>query len=315
MAHIVSAVNVVIPVFVAILVGFLLRYKKMIDEAFVGMAMKLVFNVGLPGMLFTKVSGADMSILVSGNAGEMALFVFVTVTLMFFIARGTASFVVKDEASRGTFVQGAFRSNFIIIGSSVLFSLFGDASALLVAIVTVIVVPYYNVLAIWVLSEESHKHPLQNLFTVAQKVARNPLIIAILLGFIASALKLQLPIAVTSTIKSLGAMGTPLGLIGIGAYMDLKNLSSIKESLVAVGFKIVIFPLLMTVLAILFGFGYMETCIVFILFASPTAISSFIMATAMGGNSRMAANIVIISTGLSLMTYIIGLSTLAMYFS
>lgn len=314
MEHILSAVNVVIPVFAVIVTGFFLRYKKLIDEGFVQMAMKVVFNVGLPGMLFTKISSSDMSILIEGNAGKLALFVFISVTIAFILAKIVAKVIVKDEKSRGTFVQGSFRSNFIIIGSSVLFSLFGDASALLVAIVTVIVVPYYNILSIWVLSEESHKHPIHNLIEVAGKVVRNPLIIAIVLGFIASAMKLQLPVPVSSTISMLGATGTPLGLLGIGAYMDPRSLSSVKESLAAVGLKIVVFPLIMTLAAIVFNFTYMESTIIFVLFASPTAISSFIMATALGGNSRMAANIVIIGTGLSLMTYIVGLSALAMIY-
>ena len=71
---------------------------------------------------------------------------------------------------------------------------------------------------------------------------------------------------------------------------------------------------MVVLLAVILGYSYMDVTILFILFGSPAAISSFVMANALGGDSKMAANIVIISTGLSLFTFIIGLSSIALIF-
>jgi predicted permease len=50
-----------------------------------------------------------------------------------------------------------------------------------------------------------------------------------------------------------------------------------------------------------------ELGIMFILFASPTAIVSFIMAEAMGANSKLAGNIILISTLGSVFTIAAGI--------
>jgi len=60
--------------------------------------------------------------------------------------------------------------------------------------------------------------------------------------------------------------------------------------------KIVLIPAISTYGAICFGFQGQELGILFVLFACPTAVSSFIMADAMGANDKLAGNIILIST-------------------
>ena len=55
------------------------------------------------------------------------------------------------------------------------------------------------------------------------------------------------------------------------------------------------------------GIFVMRSGIMFVLFASPTAIVSFIMAEAMGANSKLAGNIVLISTVASVFTIAAGI--------
>ncbi|MGD8305527.1 MAG: AEC family transporter, partial [Ignavibacteria bacterium] len=55
-------------------------------------------------------------------------------------------------------------------------------------------------------------------------------------------------------------------------------------------------PVILTTGAYYFGYRDTDLGIMFILFACPTAIVSFIMAEAMGCNSKLAGNIIVIST-------------------
>ena len=233
--------------------------------------------------------------------------------MMFFIAKLYASKFVADK-SQGAFIQGSFRSNYIIIGYSVLYSIFGDLIISRMALLVIVVVPLYNVLGIWALSEDKEKSAIDNLKLVAKKVVTNPLIIGIVLGFIVAVLNISVPVIIESTVSKLGATGTPLGLLGIGGYLTFNGLKSSGKAVVAVFFKIVLFPILIVIIALLLDYNYMDTTLLFILFGSPAAISSFIMANALGGDSEMAANIVIVSTAFSLLTFIIGLSSLALIF-
>ncbi len=62
-----------------------------------------------------------------------------------------------------------------------------------------------------------------------------------------------------------------------------------------------------TVAAYKLGFVKGDLGIIFILFACPTAIASFIMADAMGLNSRLAGNILLLTTLFSIVTITLGL--------
>lgn len=312
MAQIMVAFEVVSPVFLIIFVGYFLKTKGIINESFIQMAMKVIFTICLPGLLFLKVSQADVKTILSGDSLKFTVFVVLTTLLVFFIAKVFASKFVEHK-SQGAFVQGAFRSNYIIIGYSVLYSMFGDLIISRMALLVIVIVPLYNVLAIWVLSEDVDKSWQENVKAVFKKIVTNPLIIGIVLGFLVALLKLNIPVILESTLSKLGATGTPLGLIGIGGYLTLDGLKSNRMTYISVFIKIVLSPLIVVILAILLGYGYMDITILFVLFGSPTAISSFIMATALGGDGKLAANVVIISTGFSLLTFIVGLTLLSTF--
>lgn len=311
MTHILTAISAVLPVFIIIAIGAYLKKIQLINDDFVTKAMKLVFNICLPGMLFMKVSKSDFSLVFQSDSLVFIIFVALLTIFLFILTKIFANHFVYPSTDRGTFVQGAYRSNYIIIGYSVLYSLFGDDIVSRMALLVIVVIPLYNILAIWVLSEKNEASKLRNLISVLPKILKNPLIIGIFLGFLAAFFKVELPSFLESTIKMLGDVGTPLGLLGIGSYMTFSQLSSIKVEMYAVTIKVVIAPFIAVLACYLLGFSYLDTTLIFVLFASPAAVTSFIMASAMGGNKKLAANIVILSTAFSLITFIIGLTILA----
>ena len=96
--------------------------------------------------------------------------------------------------------------------------------------------------------------------------------------------------------------------MGIGGFLSFSNIT--RESsltIVSTILKLVIFPGAMTFAAYLLDFRGIDLGIIFILFACPTAIASFIMAEAMGANSRLAGNILLLTTLLSVVTITLGL--------
>jgi predicted permease len=71
--------------------------------------------------------------------------------------------------------------------------------------------------------------------------------------------------------------------------------------------KIVVLPLILTFIAIFLGYRNDDLGIMFIVFACPTAIASFVMADVMGANSKLAGNIIMITTLGSVFTISIGI--------
>ena len=129
------------------------------------------------------------------------------------------------------------------------------------------------------------------------------MIISIALGVIGSLINLPMPIAITRTMGYFNEIVTPLALITIGATFNIKkSTKNIKIALYASGLKLVLLPLIAVILAIFMGFEKEDIILIYILFGVPSAIVSYIMTTAMGGDSHLASNIIMMTTILSVFT-------------
>jgi len=85
--------------------------------------------------------------------------------------------------------------------------------------------------------------------------------------------------------------------------MNLTNLKKASgPAFISSAIKIILIPLVLTLGAYEVGFRNTDLGILFVLFSCPTAVVSFIMAEAMGCNSKLAGNIVVISTIGSIIT-------------
>ncbi len=312
MEQIITAILVVLPVFITITIGVILRQKNWVNEEFIHMSMKIVFNICLPSMLFLQVSKADTSILFSIDSLKFAGYSALATVIIYYISQGLSKKFIQKVDSRGTFIQGSFRSNYMIMGYAILYNLFGDQIIERMALLFIVIIPLYNILAISALTKRQSNSMVKHIFNMLCKFAKNPLIIGIFFGFVAAYFRLSIPGVVEQTLSSLATVSTPLGLIGIGAYMNFSEMSTVIDSTKAAFLKLIVYPFLVVSIGIVLGFDYIDRIILFVLFGSPTAISSFIMATALGGDPKLAANIVIISTALSLITFVVGLSVLGM---
>jgi predicted permease len=129
-----------------------------------------------------------------------------------------------------------------------------------------------------------------------------------------SIIKFRFPDSVETTGNYLAEIALPLALLGIGGSI---NIHSIKEATgLAFGsslIKNILAPLIATVAAYYIGIKGVDLGLIFIIFACPTAIVSFIMAASLKGNIRLAGNIVIISTLGSLLTMTFGLFILKLF--
>ena len=66
--------------------------------------------------------------------------------------------------------------------------------------------------------------------------------------------------------------------------------------------KLVLLPAVWLVVGALLGFKGAQLCALMIIFAAPTALTSFPMAKEMGGNSALAGEIVVFTSAFSMLT-------------
>lgn len=302
------SISITGPIFMVVLLGLLLKQLGVIHLQFVQPASDLVFKVGLPAILFLSIYRADLDNFSMG----LPLLVAIPITLLLFaLSLPIGRLFIADKGDCGVFVQGAFRGNLAVIGLAFCSNAYGEpglaAAAVPVAVLTIL----YNLLAVVALNPiepDNHQSPLRRM---AMNTLKNPLLIGIALGFMMKFSGLPLPKLLEDTGNYFARMTLPLALLCIGASMNMKALKhSGMSTLTSSLLKLIVAPLLMISMAIWLGVRGMELGILFFLVASPTAVASFIQVKAMGGNGEFAANIVVMSTLLGIVTVTAGLLAL-----
>lgn len=303
--NIIFTANIVAPVFLVVALGYMSKRLSIINENFVEVTSKFVFNVSLPVFIFLKIINLDLSKAL--ELGQIAYIYSGTIITYLIIWFASIPFI-KDGRNRGVFIQGAYRSNYAIVGLAIISNLLGNSALGKASIILAFVLPLYNVLAVIVLTIPLRKEKEVNLQSSLISIILNPLILAVIIALPFSYLKIQLPEMILSTGGFLSDLALPLALIGIGGSLNLENIKKASGlAFTASLIKIIIIPVVLTYGAYLFGFRGDDLGIMFVMFACPTAIVSFIMAEAMGANSKLAGNIVLISTIGSVFTFAIGI--------
>jgi hypothetical protein len=311
MQNLIIVAGLVAPVFLIVALGYFLKKLGMINDNFVKLSSRIVFSVSLPALIFTEISKTDLSTILNleliGYAYAGTLVTFLVVWLISIPS-------VKTATDRTVFIQGSFRGNFAVVGLALIANVYGINNLVKASLLLAFTIPIYNTLSVIALTVPLRKEKKMNIRYTIFEILRNPLVLAVIFSIPFSYFKIELPFIVDSTINYLGALALPLALLGIGGFM---NFTEIKKgfnlSLYSSVLKLIVFPVVMIYGAYLFGFRGYDLGLLFILFACPTAITSFIMAEAMGSNSKLAANILLITTLTSLVTITFGLFILKEY--
>lgn len=215
---------------------------------------------------------------------------------------------IDDGKDRAVFIQGSFRSNYAIVGIALVANMFGEHALGKAAMVLAFIAPLYNVLSVIALAFPVRQEKQLSFGKMVLEIITNPIILAAVVALPFSHFQIHLPQILFKTVNYLAALTLPLALLGIGGALNFESIK--KDSRIAIFstfVKIVIIPLTLSFLAYKLGFKNEDLGIMFLLFASPTAIVSYIMAKAMGCNSELAGNIILMTTLGSILTISLGI--------
>jgi len=308
MQNLIFTFNTVSPVFFIIFLGYFLKQKGFLNDQFISISSHVVFSVTLPCFVFTQLSELDFSLAFNSR---QVVFIYIGVMLFFGLIWFASIFITGNGQDQAAFIQGSYRSNFAIVGFALVESTFGSNALSQTALVLALVMPLFNVLAIMALTVPVKKNDELSLKKILVEIFTNPLILVTIVSLPFAFFKLRTPESIAATIDILSELTLPLALLGIGGSLNFKSLKmDFKLTMIAALIKIVIMPAALTYLACLLGFRGVTLGVMFMLFATPTAIASFVMADAMGCNSRLAGNIIVLSTIGSTVTISIGIYVL-----
>lgn len=300
MESLILSFNAVTPLFIMMLLGYVVRSVGIAKKSDFDMINKLVFKIFLPLLLFhnlytTETVGTfDLAIVLFTCLGVGSVFV-----LGYFFVR----FCIKDNKRRAPMLQGFFRSNYAILGIPLINSICGDNATGLSSLMVAIVVPLFNVLAVVCFELFNTKKGNVNIKNLAKGIATNPLIIACAVGVVFFAFKLKLPYVVDKAVGDISKIATPLAIVAIGGSFTFRSIKTcIKEVFITVFSRLVLVPFVAVVVATLLGFRGEALACILITFGAPIAISSFAMAQQMDCDEDVAANVVVFSTSLCILT-------------
>ena len=292
--------NATAPIFLLMLLGLVFRRLGFFSQAFADKLNDFVFKVGLPVMLFKDLVESDFFTVWDG---PFVLFCFLA-TLGSILLTAALSLFCRERPLRGEFIQVGYRSSIALLGAAFLENLYGTAGA--ASLVIIGAVPLYNVAAVTVLSLTSPQQSGLNqaaLKKALKGIVTNPIILGIAAGLVWTLLDIPQPQILQKTVSSLSATATPLGLRALGASFDLKKaLGRWKPAFAATAVKLVLLAALFLPIAVAMGVRDDKLVAALAMLASPTTVSSFVMARSMGHEGTLTASTVMLTTFFSILT-------------
>lgn len=279
------------PAALLIALGWVLRHRQMLPDTFWGPAEWLSYHVLLPALFIHGLATADLgAVPVGGMFGVLIGSVMLTAALTVAARRW---FPVDDAGFTSVF-QGAIRFN-NYVGVMLATGLYGAEGTALAAVANAAIVPTVNVLSVLVFSRYGAARPSWG--GVVRQVATNPLVLACVIGGLLQAGGLGLHPALAGTLRSLGQASLALGLLCVGAALDLGTVrGDAGVALRAAAIKFALLPAVTLAGCLAAGLSGRAALVAVLFHALPTASSSYILSRQMGGDARLMASIIALET-------------------
>ncbi len=289
----IAALAALIPVFVCIVLGLAFRRSGFLADGFWAPAEKLNYYVMLPALLVSNLVEARFAGLpVAALAGLLIGTTLAAAGGMVLLRRRLPG---MSGAAFSSMLQGTVRPN-TFIGLAAAAALWGSQGLALLAIAIAAVVPLVNLISVaGLLAYATPGRPGWR--RLAMPIITNPLILACLAGIALNAAEIPLPLGVGPSFKILGSAALPIGLLVVGAGLNLKALSGTGLAVLLTSlFKLILLPALTAGLALLVGLPPMVVGVATLYAALPCAPSAYVLARQMNGDAALAASIITVQT-------------------
>jgi len=286
----VNFAQLLFPDFSLILIGYLICRFTPLNRPVWTQVEQLVYFVFFPVLLFQSIVKSPLDISAAGNlVGAGWALGLGGIALAYSVPYwpGLRGHVAPRQHAASA--QVAFRFN-SFIGLALADKLAGAQGLAVLALLIGVSVPLMNVGAVWPMARHGQRG-------FVGELVRNPLIIGTASGLIANLAGLHIPGWLEPTVSRIGGASLALGLMAAGAGMQLGALNHAKLLAVAVLLiRHLLMPLLASGLAQLFGLSALQTTILLMFAALPTASSCYVLAARMGYNGPYVAGLVTLST-------------------
>jgi len=306
-----EVVNIVLPVFALIALGFVFRRADILSAAAITELNRFVVYLALPALTIDIIISNTWEALWQPGfiiAFEIAVVVlFIPVFLFCWLKK-------RNLASATINATAASYANTGYIGIPLCLLAFGHESLPPTVIAGILTVSFNFAFSIVLMeiSSQNGSNVGAAIRNLAVSLVKNPLITSPVIGGIMLASGIHFPEGVTQGVKLLGSAACPCALVATGLFLAQKQeMTSTLTSIQLVLLKLIVQPLIAWLFAYhVFSMPDIWAKTAVILSAMPTGTGPFMLAEFYGKGAGMASRTILLSTIGSVITLSVWLSIL-----
>jgi len=288
------------PLVIIGLIGFTLAKTTWFSKAQIDTLTKFTFNLAIPAFLFQQLANADLSTINANIYTAFYLPVLVIYGLAWAINYYFHQHLQRDLPASAVYALGSSYSNNVIVGMPVALMVLGEQ----VLPTIFLVVSLHSMMLFGITSILAVNIGQFNWRLLLKETFYNPLLIAILGGFLVNLLAIKLPTILNDSLLLLGKPAITLALFLLGASLAFYKIrSQVKFILSASVLKLLLLPSLILLTShFIFQFSALITSTLVILSASPTGVNAYLIAKQHGRHQETIAGTVVVTTLASILT-------------
>ncbi|MBV1896603.1 MAG: AEC family transporter [Rhodobacteraceae bacterium] len=298
-----TLLDVILPVFLVIGVGYTLTRSGYLNESHIDGIMKFSQGVAIPCLLFIAISTLDLSV---GFSPVLILTYYSVATLCFFAGMIGARLIFRREWEDCVVIGFCcLFSNLLLMGLPITERAYGADSLIGTFAIISVHSPFCYCLGITVMEivRNRGKGRMALLGSTLLSMFKNVLIIAIALGFIVNFTGLAVPAALNDAVKLIAGAGLPGALFALGGVLvRYKPEGDLRVIAFIMAISLMVFPALVWGLGASLSLPQDLFRSAVIGAAMAPGFNAYIFANIYGRAKRVAATSVLMATGLSLFT-------------
>lgn len=291
-----------LPVFLVILVGLLLRKCSLIPETQWRGIEALGYWLLFPVLVMVSLINMDLKNIDLGSISWSYLSALIFhIIVIWYLRKPLARWFAINDRSFSSVFQTSTRWN-AFIALAIANKLAGDQGLAIVALVmalTVALLNFINIIALTILTSDS-KPTFKTTFLNTIKV---PLIWGAFLGLVLNLAEIKIYEPVMVSLDIIARAGLGLGLLTVGAGIRIRAMHDARINvLIGIMAKLVFFPCVVFAACLIFGVGGLALQIAMLCAGVSTAMNGYVLAREMGGDADLYASTASLQVVLSMFT-------------
>jgi malate permease and related proteins len=291
----VSIMNSVFVILLMIMIGYICKKLGYMNKEVTRGVTEILLNIAIPAI---AISSFNQDLPASALSSAIILFIFAVVSYVVSILLGTFLFKKYPPNQKVVMQFIVVFTNCGFMGYPVMESIFGSIGVFYASIYCVVFNLFLWTYGLMLFTGVSDRQTLK-------KALVNPGTLATVFGLVLLLTPLELPVFAAKLVTTVGGLTTPLAMIIIGAMLAEVKFSEIFQGIhVYYGsfLRLLVLPATAFLVLKLLHVDQLTLAACVMLTAMPAASNTVIFAEKFERDSLLASKIVVLSTGLSIIT-------------